>query len=82
MKVTLDKEKIKFYNLPLGAVFEYDDIYYMKVNTVEFDETDGEDKEYIVSMALNLTTLTVENLNEDLVISNNYMSKPKEIIFK
>lgn len=82
MKVTLDKEKIKFYNLPLGAVFEYDDIYYMKVNTVELDETDEENKEYIVSKALNLTTLMVEDLDEDLVISNNYMSKPKEIIFK
>lgn len=82
MKVILDKEKIKYYSLPLGAVFEYDGTYYMKVNTIELDEADGEDKEYTVSKALNLTTLMVEDLDEDLVISNNYISKPKEITFK
>ena len=82
MKITLDKEKIKYYSLPLGAVFEYGNTYYMKVNTIEFDEADGEDKEYTVSKALNLTTLMVEDLDDDLDISNNYISKPKEIIFK
>ena len=83
MKITLDKEKIKYYSLPLGAVFEYDNTYYMKVNTIEFNEADEEDKEYTVSSkALNLTTLMVEDLDDDLDISNNYISKPKEITFK
>ena len=82
MKITLDKEKIKYHSLPLGAVFEYDNTYYMKVNTIEFDEADGEDKKYTVSKALNLTTLMVEDLDDDLDISNNYISKPKEITFK
>ena len=82
MKITLDKEKIKYYSLPLGAVFEYDNTYYMKVNTIEFNEADEEDKEYTVSKALNLTTLMVEDLDDDLDISNNYISKPTEITFK
>lgn len=80
MKIILDTEEIKIYNLPIGAVFEYDGTYYMKVSIIEFDSEDK--SEHIVAKSLNLTTSMVENLDPYLVISNNYISKPTEITFK
>lgn len=78
MLVNIDEEKIEFYDLPMGAVFNHNGITYMKVE--EVTEEDGE--EYLTPAALNLETLLVEHYNWDLKIPARCVFKPTEITFK
>lgn len=81
MKVTIGSTgEIQFSLLPLGAVFEYHGLKYMKVDTIKFEESDGE--EFVVSKALNLTTLMVVDFSPSTLIPANFIFSPNEIIFK
>lgn len=86
MLVNIDEEKIEFYYLPMGAVFNHNGITYMKVNAIEFDPedevTEEEDEGHPVFVALNLATLLVEHFNPNLKISPRCVFKPTEITFK
>ena len=79
MLVNIDEEKIEFYDLPLGAVFDHNGITYMKINAIEFD---SEDEEHLVPAVLNLATLLVEYFSWDLKIPARFVFKPTEITFK
>ena len=87
MLVNIDEEKIEFWKLPKGVVFNYNGITYMKVNVDEFkpeeeEVTEGEDEGYFTSMVLNLATLWVEHFDYDLKIPARCVFKPTEITFK
>lgn len=87
MLVNIDEEKIKFCDLPMGAVFNYNGITYMKVKVIEFESeeeevTEEEDEEYPAPVALNLATLLVEYFDWNLKIPARCVFKPKEITFK
>lgn len=77
MLVNIDEEKIEFYDLPTGAIFNHNGITYMKV-----EEVTEEDGEYFTSMVLNLATMRVEHFNYDLKIPARCVFKPTEITFK
>lgn len=86
MLVNIDEEKIEFYYLPMGAVFNHNGITYMKVNAIESDSedevTEEEDEGHPAFVALNLTTLSVEYFNPNLKISPRCVFQPTEITFK
>ena len=79
MLVNIDEEKIEFYDLPLGAVFDYNGITYMKI---EEEVTEEKDEEHLVPAVLNLATLLVEYFSWDLKIPARCIFKPTEITFK
>ena len=86
MFVNIDEEEIEFCDLPLGAVFNHNDITYMKVNAIELEPkeeaTEEEDERYLACAVLNLATLSVEYFDWGLKIPARCVFKPTEITFK
>ena len=87
MLVNIDEEEIEFCDLPMGAVFNYNGITYMKVKVIEFESeeeevTEEEDEEYSAPVALNLATLLVEYFDWNLKIPARCVFEPTEITFK
>ena len=82
MKVSIksSKETIQFGNLPVGAVFEFTGMKFIKISGNEYEA--GENTLKQSYRALYLGTMEEIRMDDETKIPANSIFFPKEVIFK
>ena len=82
MKVSIksSKESTRFDNLPVGAVFEFTGMKFMKISGNEYEAGESTLKQSY--RALYLETMEEVRMDDETIIPADSIFIPKEVIFK
>lgn len=82
MKVSIksSKESTRFDNLPVGAVFEFTGMKFIKISGNEYEAGESTLKQSY--RALDLETMEEVRMDDETIISADSIFIPKEVIFK